>query len=202
MRFSRIEIQELVKAWFFISLAFMVLFSNGYRIFSLNSSYIILTFIISAFTVGLAFLLHELAHKAVAQNYGFEAEFRAFHSMLWLALLFSFFGFIIAAPGAVMIKAFRISREKNGKIALAGPLVNIILAIIFLLLLFLLTGFELGVLKKLFLFGFTINSLLALFNLIPFPPFDGSKVFIWNKVVWIILTVFALILYISSFAAF
>ena len=51
--------------------------------------------------------------------------------MLVLAILMSFFGFIFAAPGAVVIKASYIHPSKNGKISLAGPLTNIILALLF-----------------------------------------------------------------------
>jgi len=47
-------------------------------------------------------------------------------------LLFSLFGFIIAAPGAVFIRGM-ITRERNGKISLAGPMTNIVLAILFLI---------------------------------------------------------------------
>jgi len=42
-----------------------------------NISFIIALFI-SLFTLGIGFLLHELAHKFVAQRYGCFAEFRSF----------------------------------------------------------------------------------------------------------------------------
>ncbi len=197
MRFSKIEVRELIKAWFFISLAFAILFSGGINVlFSLSFSFL-LAFIISGFTVGLAFLFHELAHKFVAEKYGYKTEFIAFDKMLWLALLFSFFGFIIAAPGGVMIKAFHITKERNGKISLAGPLTNIVLAFFFLILY--LALIPSGLLETFFIFGFRINSLLAVFNLIPVMPFDGRKVFVWSRKIWGLVTGLAAILFITSF---
>ena len=81
-------------------------------------------------------MLHELAHKFVAQKYGCVAEFRAFDQMLMLALgLAVLIGVIFAAPGAVMISGM-VTRKENGYISVAGPLTNYILGVIFLLLLF------------------------------------------------------------------
>ena len=38
-----------------------------------------------------------------------------------------------------------------------------------------------------------INSWLALFNMIPAFMFDGAKIFKWNKIIWGIFTIIALI---------
>ncbi len=51
--------------------------------------------------VGVAFLLHEIAHKVVAIEHGQIAEFRADYQMLFLALMGALVGFLFAAPGAV-----------------------------------------------------------------------------------------------------
>jgi len=79
MKFSPIEQQDLVKAWFVIALAFAIVLNGG---LGFGSEFFILI-VLSAITVGLGFLLHELAHKYVAQKYGCWAEFRAFNGMLW-----------------------------------------------------------------------------------------------------------------------
>ena len=115
--------------------------------------------------------------------------------MLWLALAFSFFGFIFAAPGAVFISGL-ITKERNGKISLAGPLTNIFLAVLFLILIFFVP--ETGFLADLAKFGLTINSLLAAFNMIPVMPFDGGKIILWNKIIYGITTIVAVGLYILS----
>src|SRR3989339_1814137 len=133
IKFSKIELRDLGKAWLFISIAFGIVLSRG--VFGLT---LFKSFILAAFTVGTGFLLHELGHKIVAQRYGCYAEFRADNFMLFLAVLTSFLGLILAAPGAVMISG-HISKERNGKISIAGPLVNIVLALIFLGLSFIVT---------------------------------------------------------------
>ncbi|MDP7141083.1 MAG: metalloprotease [Candidatus Woesearchaeota archaeon] len=179
---SRTELRDLAKAWIVISLAFAIAMSG----FSVSK--IIIVFFVSALTVGVAFLLHELAHKLVAQHYGCYAEFRSFDNMLILAIVMSFFGFVFAAPGAVMISG-PVGIRKNGTISLAGPLVNLILA---LLCLIILVSLPFGILlRTIFYYGFMINTWIALFNLLPFGNFDGRKIFKWNRVVYIALVVVA-----------
>lgn len=195
MRFSNREIKDLFFAWLLISLAFAILFSG------INFSFLfVITFLISAFTAGTGFLLHELMHKYTAQSYGLKAEFHAFYNMLFLAVAFSFFGFIIAAPGAVFMSGRRITKEKNGKVSLAGPMTNVILAFVFLIpVLFFKPE---GLLKVFFNYGLTINALLALFNLIPAGPFDGKKVWDWNKPIHLIIVLIALGLFVSRWLVF
>ena len=196
MKFTLRERKDLFNAGLMISLAFAILLSGGFGLFFNFSLNFLVIFIIALFTAGIGFLLHELMHKYVAQNYGLFAEFKAFYNMLWLAIGLSLFGFIIAAPGAVMISG-RVTKERNGKISLAGPMTNIVLALIFLILILILNakgifGFFLG-------FGLTINSLLAAFNMIPIMPFDGSKIIAWNKRVYFTTILTAVGLFILSF---
>ena len=122
---SNIEIIDIIKAWIAISIAFgLVLGGTTIKFFS--------SLIVSAVAVGLGFLLHELSHKLVAQYYHYRAEFRSFDQMLLLAIIMGFLGFVIAAPGAVMIEARENNIKKTGHISIAGPLMNLILALIFL----------------------------------------------------------------------
>ncbi|HLG23314.1 MAG TPA: metalloprotease [Candidatus Nanoarchaeia archaeon] len=169
---SEIELKDLLKAWIAISLAFAIAIDG----FSFSSKFY-LNFIIASLTVGTGFLLHELGHKIVAQKYNCFAEFRSFDNMLLLAIAMSFLGFIFAAPGAVMISG-KINLRKNGIISIAGPIVNLVLASGFYIML--LFNPE-GVLGKMGSFGFSVNSWLALFNMIPFGLFDGYKIFRWDK---------------------
>lgn len=174
MQFSRIELVDLGKAWFAISLAFAIMLGG---IFTEN---FLFYFFLSAIAVGSGFLLHELAHKFFAQRYNCWAEFRADNKMLFIAVLFSLFGYIFAAPGAVIISG-RVDQRKNGIISLAGPATNVVLALVFAYI----TSFG-GFFQYLGSFGFKINAWLALFNMIPFGFFDGTKVFRWNKLVYLL----------------
>lgn len=189
IHFSKQEIKDLIKAWVILSIAFAFLLGG----FSSVTDFLTM-FIMSSLTVGIGFLFHEMAHKIVAQHYGCFAEFRAFDTMLVLALMMSLFGFLFAAPGAVMISGF-INRERNGKISLAGPLTNIILALCFLLMSYL-TPSSISVLTN---YGFMINAWLAAFNMLPFGIFDGAKIIAWNKKAYGFFAVIAFSLLIASF---
>jgi len=183
MRSTR-ELRDLVKAWFIISLAFAIAFSGR----NLFGTEIIVIFIVSAFTVGLGFILHELAHRYFARKYGAKAEFYANNRMLMFALIFSFFGFIFAAPGAVVIRGY-LTKRKYGHIALAGPMMNVLLGILFLIIALFIPE-TLVVTKP----GMMINFWLALFNMLPFPIFDGLKVLRWNKIVYGVVLILTIVL--------
>ncbi|MBI4145558.1 site-2 protease family protein [Candidatus Woesearchaeota archaeon] len=173
VRFSSTEIRDLIKAWLAVTLAFTILYA-GLRF----DAGVLIVFAALAISVGLGFLLHELAHKFVAQKYHAWAEFRSDDRMLLLMLAVSAFGFVFAAPGAVMIGG-HLPIDKHGKVALAGPSMNILLAIVFAALTF--------IPNPAFLFagyGATINAWLAVFNLLPFGPMDGAKVLMWSKTAW------------------
>src|SRR3989338_1147277 len=179
IRTSDVELHELLKAWFLVSLAFTILlilrkgFSSGIGT--------LLIFIIAATTVGTGFLLHELMHKLVAQHYHCWAEFRADNMMLLFAVFSSFMGFLFAAPGAVMIYGPHITPRQNGIISAVGPLTNYIFALFFFIVFEMFSHpFILATAK----YGFYINSLLGIFNMIPFMNFDGAKIFKWNYFVW------------------
>ncbi len=175
---SDIELKDLGKAWIAISFAFAVILKG-----SLGEG-IFVSFLMSALTVGTGFLLHELGHKLLAQKYGCFAEFRANTMMLFLAVLMSFLGFIFAAPGAVMI-AGAVSKDKNGKIAFMGPLINLLLAGLFY-------GISFFFPHPFWKYGVLINSWIALFNMLPFGIFDGYKIWQWNKIPYFFVVVGAL----------
>lgn len=100
---------------------------------------------------------------------------------LVLALVTSLMGFIFAAPGATYISGANISKEENGKISLAGPLINVCIAALFVPFLF--SGY--GFLRDLGSLGVPINVFLGLFNLLPLGPLDGAKVFRWDLRIWL-----------------
>ncbi len=189
---SKTEIVDIFKAWIALSFAFTFIYAGasvmGGDINKVFSLHFLSIFVVSLFTAGFGFLLHELAHKFVAQHYGCVAEFRAWDQLLYLAVgLAVFIGFIFAAPGAVMISGM-ITRKENGLISAAGPATNYVLAMLFLGLSFLFPAWS-GVFGT----GFQINIWLGVFNLIPFGPLDGKKVFNWSKAVWGVMIAFGIL---------
>ncbi len=187
IKFSIPEIKHITIALVTLSFAFsFILYSQ--EIFLDTGFFYQLNFLTdSLFVVGIAFILHELGHKFVAQKYGLWAEFRAWPTGLFLAVAMAIISkgsFVFAAPGAVMIsskrKITRLTKKhisKFGKISLAGPITNIILAVIFTIL-FIITNMQLMQLAT------QINLILAMFNLLPFSVLDGYKIFYWNKKAW------------------
>ena len=191
MRFSAEETRDLIKAWVAISLAVSIAIIGFDAIKILGFSLLVRAFVIYALTVGASFLAHEvLGHKLVAQRSGLAAEFRADDLFLMVAVLTSFAGFVFAVPGAVVVAG--VTRiDTYGKIAAAGPLVNIILAIFFGLLVRAGVTFSLAIYpgQTVDLIGIShqINSWWALFNLIPLGIWDGAKVLAWNRTVWALM---------------
>ena len=109
----------------------------------------------------------------------------------------SVFGFVFAAPGAVSI-AGRVRRDANGKISVAGSLMNLFLAAGFLIIGFL---YHSPVISQIAKYGFMINVWLGLFNMLPFWIFDGKKVWDWNKLVWVSVVALAGVLFFVGAAA-
>ena len=190
MAFSFREVVELLSAWLLLSAAFTFLYSD----LSLGS--LVFVYPLVFFSVGLGFVLHELGHKLVAQRYGLPAVFRINLGGLGAAIVMSFAGFVLVAPGAVEIRG-RLTRSQNGWISLTGPLMNLLLAIAFLGI-YLNPFTQTRILTVLSLLGFKINTWIGLFNLIPAQGFDGQHIKEWNKKTYILLAILMAGLYILS----
>lgn len=207
VNFTAREVRDIIISMSAIAIIFASLISgSNVRNFNINT---INTFIILIpallISVGLGFVLHELAHKFVAVRYGFYAEFRMWFEGLILAFIMAFvLGFVLVAPGAVYIHGNYISKEQNGKISLAGPLVNIVIALFFFSLIPFVnhnpSNISEFIISNIIWFGFIINSILAAFNLIPLGVFDGAKIIRWNPIIWIFITAVAVILSIQAYS--
>ncbi|MBP7070947.1 MAG: hypothetical protein KBA97_07730 [Methanothrix sp.] len=190
------ELKDLLLSLAALVIAFSILI-GGRKIPGLEMLLIV------ALGVGIGFILHEMAHKFTALYFGYLAEYRANMTGLLLAVVLSFAGFIFAAPGAVMISRPRQPEEFYGRepwgqaqlaaqlknqslwISLAGPLTNIILSAAFFALL--LISPPQGIASRAANFGLIINLTLAAFNLLPFGPLDGKKIFESNRMVWFVI---------------
>ncbi len=137
-----------------------------------------------------AFLFHELAHKFVARKFGCNAYYKMWPMGILMGIAFMLIGFKFIAPGAVVINPYRFGRwgfkvrqiswVEMGKIAVSGPAVNLFFAGLFYMI-----GGEI------FSFMSFINGWLAFFNLLPFQPLDGQKVFGWKPWLWFVMIVAA-----------
>jgi Zn-dependent protease len=186
-RITRRERNDLLIAWLAISIAFTLIFVRERMVLS----DVLLYFGLSLLTVGIGFILHEMAHKFTAIKYGFWAEFRKDNLMLVVAVaLAALVGVVFAAPGATMIYGSGITREQNGKISAAGPLTNLILCIPFGILV-LVSGYQVGEGRSFALLfgmvGLQVNAMVAAFNMLPVSVLDGKKVLAWNPVIFIVL---------------
>ncbi len=194
-RFSGVEIRHLLISMIVLTVAFTFALTGNNLITGLsigfNPSRIPYGIAVSFFGIVTAFFFHEISHKIIAQKHNLWAEYRMFPQGLSLALFLGVLTpFVFAAPGAVMFMGGSRYHE-TGKIAVAGPLANIIVAIITLPI-YLFVVFEFQIIGQIFGFICLINAFLATFNLLPFGPLDGVKIIRWNATVWIILLIIAI----------
>ena len=146
-------------------------------------------------------ILHEVSHGALALVFGDDTAKRAgrltlnplphidpFGTIILpaLMLLVGFGAIAYAKPVPVNVGRLRHPRNESLLVSLVGPAVNIVLAVAAALTYRVVVGTtaiavdshgfpQQTVPKVLFIFGF-VNVILAVFNLIPIPPLDGSAV--------------------------
>ncbi len=181
--FSPKEVKHIgIAALLVIGIGFSIGFYNNY-FGSFGFAWTLDMMAIFAICMTASFLVHEIAHKVMAQKQGLWAEFRL--TMWGAALTFiSVFmpGFKMIAPGAMMIGG---TSDRKGilKISVAGPVTNIIFAVAFLAIGFALPD-TLILYTIILVYAAYINAFMATFNLIPFGILDGYKIFSVDKKVW------------------
>jgi Zn-dependent protease len=184
------EVIAIIKSTAILSIIFGILLFQGSSGTGLTAFMYVCG--IALLTVGISFVLHELAHKFTAIYFHCRTEFHASMGWLMFGLFTSFFGWVFLSPGGVQISNVKTKRQ-FGLISLAGPLVNILFALVFAGL------FIYGITSPIIYYGWFINSWLALFNMIPILGFDGHKVYEWNKPVYFVFAAITLALYLAQY---
>jgi Zn-dependent protease len=196
IKFSKQEILHILIAMAVLTVAFTFAFLP-YPPFSYLDQ--VLTYLpLSFIAIVTAFFCHEMAHKYVGQKFGYWSEFRMYPQGLFFALVLGMFaGIVFAAPGAVQIFGSP-NREEMGKISMAGPSMNLLLGLIF----FGIWMLSDGMISIISYYVSYINIFLSLFNLVPFGPLDGLKIFRWKKGVWGVLIGLDLVLLLAIWGVF
>ena len=130
-----------------------------------------------------ALCFHEFAHAWVANKLGDPTEKHSgrstlnplAHLDLMGSLMILFVGFGWAKPVPVDVRYLQNPRTDMMKVAFAGPAANLLLAFVGgTIIRAHLVGGSLILMLVLFT---QINIMLAVFNMIPIPPLDGSQIF-------------------------
>lgn len=149
---------------------------------------IAILFLARLFVVFCTLPVHEYAHAFVADKLGDKtARFSGrltlnpmAHIDILGAIMILFVGFGYAKPVPVNPRNFKNPKKGMALTALAGPFSNILMAVVFMLLSNVLSLFGSSLFVQAFYvffsFAASINIGLAVFNLIPIPPLDGSRV--------------------------
>lgn len=181
------------KRMLYVIIAIMVLWGLSSYLTDMNS---LLGLLYTIPGVLIAITFHEFAHAKVADILGDDTPRREGRISLnpmshidpigFIMLLFAGFGW--GKPVNVNPRNYNrdITIEKaDSLVSIAGPAMNMILAIVFTMIYFIIyklngemiyTNTIMSIIMKMIIYTITINIGLGIFNLIPLPPLDGSKV--------------------------
>lgn len=167
-----------------------------FQLFQLHLPILVFIAILVAYILVLCFSLgtHEFAHAFVAYKNGDQTAkmmgrmtinpFAHFNAYGFICLLVLGFGW--AEPVPINPYYFNRGRRSMFEVSIAGIVANLVLALFFSLIYSCLgtfaysflygTGFFSRLVYYICMFGIEINLSLAVFNLLPFYPLDGSKI--------------------------
>ena len=151
-----------------------------------------LDLLLSVIPALICIVLHELSHGAAAYALGDDTAKRAgrltlnpiAHIDLWGLVAMALFRFGWAKPVPVNMYNFKNPKKGMAITALAGPVSNFLIAVVFLFLygllyypLYVEGGSFARTIYEMLLTTAIMSLSLGIFNLLPIPPLDGSKIF-------------------------
>ncbi|MDY6761781.1 MAG: metalloprotease, partial [Candidatus Nanohaloarchaea archaeon] len=150
-----------------------------------------------------AFVPHVVSQQVSARALKSHAEYRQWTPGTVITVLSPFLGFLAAVPGGMEMHTVKGERyghyepeltvNQVGLIAAIGPLVNIMLGVIFAFLGDAATLPLLG--QDLFDVGARINAYIAAFTMLPFYPLNGYKLMRWHTPLWAMVLALAGLLF-------
>ena len=183
-----------MNSWMIILVIILIAENLRYYLYSPGA---LLALVLSIPGVIIAMTFHEFAHAWMADKLGDDTPrrqgrltlnpFKHMEPIGMLMLLFAGFGW--GKPVQINSNNFNRTitiRKGNALVALAGPAINLILAVIFSIIYALILAFggtflisQSGQIVSLIIVNIiSMNVGLGVFNLIPLPPLDGSKILV------------------------
>ncbi|MCR4926233.1 MAG: site-2 protease family protein, partial [Clostridiales bacterium] len=154
-----------------------------------NAASLIAQVLVSVFVVFCVLPIHEFAHSLVAYKLGdntpkYQGRLTInplAHLDILGAIMIMLFGFGYAKPVGINPYNFKNRKRDSLLVALAGPFSNLLMAFFFMALLRLTylansTPILLQATQVFLYYAAYININLAIFNILPIPPLDGSKI--------------------------
>jgi len=170
--FSAIEILAAIAGAIIFGVSFTIAKGNWLDV---------TTFVIFFIVSGIGIAIHEMAHRYVAGRNDGLTEFKFWDIGTVIMLVTGgLFGLVFAKPYRTLISnAASLEKKTLGIIMLAGPVISVILALLFLAIIPL--GGMYAIIGEA---GFTVNLLSAVYGMMPIVPMDGDKIYKWNRAVW------------------
>ncbi|NQU78173.1 hypothetical protein HQ545_00220 [Candidatus Woesearchaeota archaeon] len=147
--------------------------------------------ILNIFFVASAFLVHEIAHRTIATWMGYRSQYKSWLVGLVIGIVVVFISngrLFFLATGMLVITHlpahrlgkffYELNMKHLGWIAMSGPIANMLFAVL-LKIIYASTGIVL------FHQAMMINIWIALFDMLPVPPFNGSKTFFGSRYIYV-----------------
>ncbi|MHA1340389.1 MAG: hypothetical protein ACTSRZ_09275 [Promethearchaeota archaeon] len=143
-----------------------------------------------------AFLGHEFSHRQTAKHFKLQTKFRLFKMGVIMTVICLFLPIKFALPGAVVVIGLEEISRRTGLCKLAGPLSNLIMGSILILIAIL--PFTPSPWNYWLILGSSFNFSLGAFNMIPVGILDGDNIRKWKPKVWLLMIVALILLFLLS----